>query len=95
MITTQRLKYHLKIDESDSQEDVYLQLLLDAAAQYIEDLTGIANDVDAPPQFEVALLLLVSHWYVNREAVSEVNTVKVPYGFQSILHSLRTVGSHF
>jgi len=76
------VKTHLRLERDD--EDDYLQLLADAAVTHFETHTGrtlvaIGTDPDSLAVDEVplyldisqGLLLLVGHWYENRELTSE------------------------
>lgn len=80
MIDMAVVKAHLRVRHD--QEDAYIQLLVDAAAQSFNDQTNrrlIAPGVGLPDPLSNALhptkaiqqgmLLLVGHWYVNREDV--------------------------
>lgn len=91
MITLETAKSHLRLDSDD--ESLYLQSLIEAAALYVTSITGIANDDDAPPTYDICVLLLVGHWFNVREAASEVDYRKVPYAFGMLLQSLRPGGS--
>ena len=71
------VKLHCRIDDGET-EDVLLQGYLDAAKAHVEqhcDRTIVdgapASDAEMAltPDVEHAILLLVAHWYANREAV--------------------------
>lgn len=79
------VKQHLRIDPSDDTEDTYLQHLIEAATGFATSATGILNDEEAPAVYEHYCLLLIGHFHQNREAVSEVNMTKVPYGLRMLL----------
>lgn len=66
------LKDHLRID--DNSEDDYLTSLIIAARRSIEHRTGLIITGDEPTiatdDIEIvrqAMLLLIGHWYLNRE----------------------------
>jgi len=78
MITLNDAKMHLRIDFSD--EDTYIQLLIEAAYDFVRDTLQRPIKVeemsaeegtlwDVPKTIDLAILLLVSHWYENRSAV--------------------------
>ena len=76
MIELSRVKLHLRVDHDD--EDSLIQGYLGAAQAHVEqhcDRTLVEDNPTGPEQMlltkdvEHAILLLVGHWYVNREAV--------------------------
>lgn len=80
MIDLVTVKAHLRVRHS--HEDDYIQVLVDAAVQSFNDQTNrmlvAANDVLPDPignalhptkAIQQGILLLVGHWYVNREDV--------------------------
>jgi len=76
MIELSRVKLHLRVDHSD--EDSLIQGYLAAAQAHVEqhcDRTLVEGNPTGPEQMlltkdvEQAILLLVGHWYANREAV--------------------------
>lgn len=90
MLTLDESKAHLRVDGSD--EDGYIQSLVDAAREYIEALItpapvdGVAQDVPAVTETQRhAARLLVGHWYANREAVSADSGGEVPLAVRMLL----------
>ncbi|ASN71512.1 putative head-tail connector II [uncultured Caudovirales phage] len=76
MIELSRVKLHLRVDHGE--EDGLIQGYLDAAQAHVEqhcDRTLVEANPTGPEQMlltkdvEQAMLLLVGHWYANREAV--------------------------
>nr|DAW46443.1 MAG TPA: Head Tail Connector Protein [Caudoviricetes sp.] len=76
MIELSRVKLHLRVDHDE--EDALIQGYLDAAQSHVEqhcDRTLVEANPTGPEQMlltkdvEQAILLLVGHWYANREAV--------------------------
>ncbi|WP_312378837.1 head-tail connector protein [Pseudomonas oryzihabitans] len=76
MIELSRVKLHLRVDHGE--EDGLIQGYLDAAQAHVEqhcDRTLVEDNPTGPEQMlltkdvEQAILLLVGHWYANREAV--------------------------
>lgn len=91
MLTLDEAKTHLRVDGSD--EDVYIQGLVDAAQEYIESIIrpapvdGVEQAVPAVNETQRhACRLLVGHWYENRESVA-VGTIapKVPMAVDMLL----------
>jgi uncharacterized phage protein (predicted DNA packaging) len=47
--------------------------------------------IDASEDFELAVLLLVGHYYNNREAVTEANISQIPLGISFLLNPYRVI----
>lgn len=76
----------LEIDEDDR----IVQSLLDSAVLFLEN-AGVPRQ-EENELYRLALCMLVSHWYENREVIGK-NT-NLSYGLESIIHQLRlTEGS--
>ena len=54
-------------------------------------IAGVAADA-VPPPIKQAILLMVGHWYANREAVSEAQMNDVPMAVEALLRPYRSVG---
>ncbi len=82
MIDLADIKAHCVVEHSD--DDILLSSLAAAAVTHFEDCTGrklVATPADLPPAVEISnelvinasiqlgCLMLVAHWYANREAV--------------------------
>lgn len=96
MIDLSLVKQHLRVDHDD--EDVPIQGYIDAALAHVEqhcDRELVADDPVLPEQMGLtkdvvqAVLLLVGHWYSNREAVligsGGVSATEVPLAFERLL----------
>lgn len=88
------LKKHVRADEF-SEDDEYLEHLLNAAVEYVttaanraaEELAG--DDGKLPATLQHAVLLIAGHWYNQREAVSGVQMAEVPYTMQALIKPYR------
>ncbi|MEK4884879.1 head-tail connector protein [Bacillus sp. FSL W8-0223] len=83
-----QLKNYLRIDH-DLDDDL-LTYLKSVAESYIQgsiDSTDDSYKID--PRFDYATALLVSHWYENRSATSDINLQDIPFGVQAIIQQLR------
>lgn len=99
MLDLARVKAQLKKDDDETDEDELLTLYLEAAkkavSKYLDrpviwDESEIsADDTDsmmATEDFQLAALMMVSHWHANRETVViGVSTNEVPFAFQFLL----------
>lgn len=52
-------------------------------------VTATAGQTETPPDVEIAVLLLVGHWYENRESVSQGSFQEVPMGVDMLLAPYR------
>lgn len=89
------LKMHVRADDF-SDDDAYLQHLLDAAEQYVCKATNRTGEELAklgggklPVTLQQAVLLIAGHWYNQREAVSGVQMAEVPYTLQALIKPYR------
>lgn len=82
MIDLDLVKQHLRMEVDDDSEDVYLQHLVDSAIEsfcVLNNRTLIAasaalpdpvgNTLKITKAIEQGALLLIGHWYANRESV--------------------------
>jgi uncharacterized phage protein (predicted DNA packaging) len=96
MIDLSLVKQHLRVDHDD--EDVLIQGYIDAALAHVEqhcDRVLVEGDPLLPEQMGLtkdvrqAVLLLVGHWYSNREAVmigsNGVSASEVPLAYERLL----------
>jgi hypothetical protein len=88
-------KEHLNVTIDD--DDAQIARLIAAAKAHVERQLGYALDdpdelPDGPPEdLMQAILLLVGHWYENREAsVIGVIPASVPFGLDEIIREHRT-----
>ncbi|EMM2358375.1 head-tail connector protein [Citrobacter freundii] len=96
----QELRYQCRIDSDDDTEDVMLELYLNASLKHAEKITNrhlydnVVPDGDhdgmvIDDDIKLALMLLVSHWYENREPISKDSVNKIPFGVDAILKQHR------
>jgi len=83
-------KAHLRI--SFNADDDYVTGLLEAAEGYVSSI-GVAIVTPVPAPIRHAILLLVSHWYANRDAAGEKPSHAVEFGVDALLAPYREV--HF
>lgn len=76
MLDLDRVKVHLRVDGDD--EDAVIQGYVEAAKAHVamhcdrvlvETEPTLPDEMGLTPDVEQAVLLLVGHWYANREAV--------------------------
>lgn len=101
------VKEHCRVDSDFTGDDALLNLYTGAAARYVETWTrrtlyeskespGYAEDEDPilpGDDVKAAMLLLIGHWYANRETVSVGQTVaEVPFAVEALLQPYRIYG---
>ncbi len=95
-LTLEEIKIQCVIDADDSDEDQYLELLASAAEDQVQSDLNRNLYVDSVPdddsnglvvgaRIKIAMLLLVAHWYRNREATSDLTMKEVPLAYNSII----------
>ena len=94
-IDTVILKKHLNIDEYFVDDDEYIKALCLAAENAVENhiarpLSEIMTNGKIPPAVNHAILLLVGHWYANREAVSFAQGQKIPNSYEYLLQPYKS-----
>ena len=89
MVTLEQAKAHCRVDHDD--DDAVITGMIAAASDH---LTSIGVDTDADPSHPAvdhATLMLVGHFYENREAVDQVATVAVALGVDRLVQPYREV----
>lgn len=67
--------------------------LAEAAAVRVTFTSGFGAAADVPAAIKAAMLLMIGHWYANREAINVGNIVsELPLGAMSLLEPYRHVG---
>ncbi|ORM66145.1 head-tail connector protein [Pantoea rwandensis] len=107
MIELATVREHCRIDEDDTSEDNLLSIYTGAAKRYVETWTrrklyvtnadpGFDTDEDRlllDDDVRTAMLLLIGHWYANREAVNIGNiTSEIPLAVDALLQPHRIYG---
>lgn len=89
MITLSDAKDHLRVD--GNLEDAYIERLLDVSSAYVSGIIGSNTDYTTSddPVYDHCVLLLTSHWFENREAVTDGSPKTVPLSFKMLMQSIR------
>ena len=99
MIDLATVREHCRIDEDDLSEDNLLGIYTGAAKRHVEKFTrrklyvlntdpGFDTDDDhllLDDDIRLAMLLLIGHWFANREAVSDKSFSEVPLAVDALL----------
>lgn len=91
------LKQYVRADDF-SDDDTYLEHLLEAAETYVCNATNrtsaeLLTDGMLPVTLRQAVLMIAGHWYNQREAVSGVQMSEVPYTLQALIKPYRKLAN--
>ena len=95
-IDTVILKKHLNIDSTFLDDDEYITALALAAENAVENhlqrpLSGITDEHGKlPPAVNHAMLLLIGHFYANRESVAFASSQPVPLAYEYLLQPYKS-----
>lgn len=79
-------KAQLRVDFD--ADDAYISSLIEAASDYVAEV-GVAAATPIQPAVRHAILMLVSHWYSNRDAAGEKPSHAVQFGVDALLQPYR------
>ncbi|WP_336658158.1 head-tail connector protein [Leclercia adecarboxylata] len=107
MLTKEQVKTHCRIDADNNAEDGWIETSIKGAVRYVQKWTRrqlyekdddplYLSDPDAllyGEDIEIAMLMLIAHWYSNREAVITSGTSStVDLAVESLLQPYRIYG---
>ncbi|EOY5419100.1 head-tail connector protein [Cronobacter turicensis] len=107
MLTKEQVKHHCNIEPDFTEDDNWIENSIKAAAWYVEMWTrrrlydspedpGYLSDPDHmlySADIEMAMLMLIGHWYANREAVNVGNvTSALAFSTEALLQPYRVYG---
>lgn len=90
-VTLKETKKHLNLDETFTDDDLYIISLIQVAEDAIQKNTDVvlADQVEAgvlPASLKHSILLLVGNLYNNREATSYSIPKEVPFAFKYLVN---------
>lgn len=88
-VSLQRVKKAVRADDFDD-DDEYLEFLTEAAEEHVlkrirRQPEEILTDGQLPLPLQQAVLMLVGHWYNQREAVGGAQFSEVPMGYEALV----------
>lgn len=84
MVTVEKVKLYLRIDEDITEDDEFIEDSISATITYIEQMTGKPYIDD--PLYDRGIQYMVAHWYENRDATSSKTFVHdLPYTLGPII----------
>lgn len=88
MVDLAAAKAHCRIDHTE--DDAAIEALIAAASDHLKSV-GVDMTAPAPPAIEHAVLMLVGHFYCNREAVAKADVAAIEIGVDRLIHPYREV----
>ena len=93
ILTVDEVKSHLRIETDD--EDELLERLIAQAQAFAETYCRVSFEEDAPEPVRLAVLLMVSHYYENRDNPDRQIYVTMRMAFENLLYPFRDPGKMF
>ncbi len=107
MLTKEQVKQHCNIEQDFTEDDAWIDTGIKAAERYVEKWTRrrLYEKADDPlymadpdallygDDVEMAMLMLIAHWYTNRETVSTGSTTSaLAFSTEALLQPYRIYG---
>ena len=86
-------KAHLRLETDD--EDAFIESLIAQAQAVAEDYCRVTFDASAPEPVRLAVLLMVAHYYENRDTPERQIYVTLRMAFENLLYPYRDVTKMF
>lgn len=87
MLIAEDVKQHLRIE--DDEEDEYIETLIAQSQAAAEDFCRTEFGDDAPQPVRLAVLLMVSHYYENRDTPDRTIYTTMRMAFENLLYPYR------
>jgi len=88
-VSLEEAKRHIRVLH-DFEDDI-IGFYIDAAEAHIESIGVVYPDGPVPASLKAAQLLLVSHLFTNRDAVTESRVRTLPLGFDALTAPYRPI----
>ena len=89
MVDLAAAKAHCRVDFDE--DDALIAAMLEAATDHLASIGVDTSSSPVPPAVEHAVLMMVAHFYENREAVSDIKTAAVEMGVDRLVQPYREV----
>lgn len=93
VVSVAEAKAHLRL-ESD-EEDTFIESLIEQAQAVAEDYCRVTFESPAPEPVRLAVLLMVAHYYENRDTPERQIYVTLRMAFENLLYPYRDVTKMF
>lgn len=94
-LTLDLVKQHCRVDDYVDEDDLLALYMSAAQARVLTDINQEESavlelgDGEWPAPLVQAALLLIGHWYNQREAVASTSTSVVPHGYDALIRPYR------
>ena len=93
VVTVAEAKAHLRLETDD--EDAFIESLIEQAQAVAEDYCRVTFETPAPEPVRLAVLLMVAHYYENRDTPERQIYVTLRMAFENLLYPYRDVTRMF
>ena len=93
ILTLDEVKSHLRIQHNE--EDELIESLIAQAQAAAEDFCRVEFGDDAPEPVRLAVLLMVSHYYENRDSPDRQIYLTMRTAFENLLYPHRDIDKMF
>lgn len=93
ILTVEQAKAHLRLQHDE--EDAFLASLISQAQAVAEDYCRLPFDETAPQAVRLAVLLMVSHYYENRDNPDKQTYLTMRMAFENLLYPHRNMDLMF
>lgn len=93
VVSVDEVKTHLRIDHDD--EDSLIEGLIAQAQAVAEDYCRVEFDDEAPEPVRLAVMLMIAHYYENRDNPDKQVYVTMRIAFENLLYPYRDVDKMF
>ena len=93
IVSVDELKSHLRVQHSD--EDSLMESLLLQAQAAANDFCRTEYDTEAPEPVQLAVLLMASHFYENRDNSDKAAFMTMQMAFHALLYPHRVIDDMF
>ena len=93
VVTVEEAKAHLRIQHDD--EDGYIASLIEKSQAAAEDFCRVPFEEQPPQAVRLAVLLMVSHYYENRDNPDKHIYLTMRMAFENLLYPHRDVQQMF
>lgn len=93
MVTLAEAKAHLALAAEDQGDDALIQGFIDAAVDHLDSIGVPAKADPLPPAIRQAIMLLVGHFYMHREAAVDAPVPPhiLPFGVARLIAPYRSL----
>lgn len=93
VVSVDEVKTHLRIDHDD--EDTLIEGLIAQAQAVAEDYCRVSFGDEAPEPVRLAVMLMIAHYYENRDNPDKQVYVTMRIAFENLLYPYRDVDKMF